>query len=302
MEVIMKKRDKYGYMFIAPFFIVFLVLQLYPILLTFRYTFTHYKGYGDVIPAGFENWTRVITDQFFWQAFKNTWMIWGLNIVVQLGLAMLLVFIFSDITWKIKGLGFFRTIFYLPNLITLASVAMLFGILLDWKHGAFNQILTSMGILETEINFMASERWAQSWVALIQAWMWFGNSFLFLMAGVTGISKDYFEAAKVDGANRLQMFSKVTLPLLRPILLYVAITSLIGGMQIFELPLLLTNGIGAPNGSLNTLVLFMYNNAFSYNQLGYGSTVAYMIFFFTIFFSIFAYKFMYGSEKKKGDA
>jgi multiple sugar transport system permease protein len=122
------------------------------------------------------------------------------------------------------------------------------------------------------------------------------------MAGVTGISKDYFEAAKVDGANRIQMFSKVTIPLLKPILLYVAITSLIGGMQIFELPLLLTNGIGAPNGSLNTLVLYMFNKAFEYRQFGYGATVAYMIFFFTLLFSVIAYKWMYGGESKKGDA
>ncbi|MDA3846277.1 MAG: sugar ABC transporter permease [Vallitaleaceae bacterium] len=298
----MKKRSIYGYLFITPFFLVFVSLQIYPILKTFYYTFTNYKGYGEETWIGLANWKAVITDKFFWQAFVKTWKIWGVNIVVQLGLALLLVMIFSDITWKIKGLGFFRTIFYLPNLITLASVAMLFTILLDWKYGSLNQILLKLNIIDTEINYLVSEFYSQLSVSLIQAWMWFGNSFLFLMAGVTGISRDYFEAAKVDGANRLQMFSKVTIPLLKPILLYVAITSLIGGMQIFELPYLLTNGIGAPNGSLSTLVLYMFNKAFEYKQFGYGGTVAYMIFFITVFFSIIAFKWMYGGESAKGDA
>lgn len=296
----MKKRNLYGYFFIAPFLIVFLALSIYPVLLTFFYTFTKFDGYTEYIIVGGENWSRLISDKFFWQALINTWKIWGLNIVIQLGLALLLVMIFSDISWQIKGLGFFRMVFYLPNLITLASVAMLFWALLDWKYGAINQILMKLGLLSTELKFLGVPKLAQGSVSVIQAWMWFGNSFLFLMAGVTGISRDYFEAAKVDGANRGQMFRKVTLPLLRPVLLYVAITSLIGGMQIFELPYLLTDTVGSPKGSLNTMIMLMFNQAFKYKSFGYGATVAYGVFIITAFFSIISYKMMYGSSKKGG--
>lgn len=296
----MKKRDHYGYIFIAPFFLVFIVFLIYPVILTFYYTFTDFKGYGDYAAVGVDNWTRLFTDGQFFIAFINTWKIWGINIVVQLGLAFILVFIFSDLVWKIKAVGFFRTLFYLPNLITLASVSMLFRVLLDENYGAFNQILLSLGFIDEFYNYLGRPLSAQASVALIQAWMWFGNSFLFLMAGVTGISKDYFEAAKVDGANRFQMFGKITLPLLKPIMLYVAITSLIGGMQIFELPLLLTNGLGAPKDALLTMVLLLYNQAFRFQNFGYGATVAYGIFLITIVFSIIAYKVMYSNKQKGG--
>jgi ABC-type sugar transport system permease subunit len=199
-----------------------------------------------------------------------------------------------------KGLGFFRTVFYLPNLITLASVTILFRVLLDWQRGPFNQVLLSLSLIDKPIDYLNLPSKAQAAVSLIQAWMWFGNSFLFLMAGVTGISKDYFEAAKVDGANRMQMFTKITLPLLKPIMLYVAITSLIGGMQIFELPLLLTGGLGAPKGALITMVLMLYNQAFRFKNFGYAATIAYGIFFITILFSIISYRVMYANKNKGG--
>ena len=217
----MKKRDHFGYIFIAPFFLVFIIFTIYPVLLTFFYTFTDFQGYGDYNMTGGANWARLFDEAFggqFGRAFINTWKIWGINIVLQLGLAFILVFIFSDIVWKIKGVGFFRTMFYLPNLITLASVAMMFRAILDENHGALNQMMYQLGLIDEYVNFLGIPGNAQAVVAVIQAWMWFGNSFLFLMAGVTGISSDYFEAAKVDGANRYQMFFKITIPLLKPIM------------------------------------------------------------------------------------
>lgn len=296
-----RNRQNYGYLFIAPFFIMFVTFLIYPIAQTFYFTFTNKtNAIAPFEVIGFDNWARFIQDAQFRQAFVNTWQIWGLNIVLQLGLALILVFIFSDITWKIKWLGFFRTMFYLPNLITLASVAMLFRILLDWKYGPINQSLVSMGLFSEEVNWFASPALTQMWVAIIGAWLWFGNSFLFLMAGVQGISKDYFEAAKVDGANRRQMFSKITLPLLRPIMVYVSITSLIGGMQIFELPQLLTDGLGAPGNSLLTMVLLLYNQYFKYKNMAYASTIAYGLFFVTIAFTLIYYRLAYSNKAKGG--
>lgn len=295
----MKKLDRYGYLFIAPFWIVFLIFSIYPVALTFYYSFTNYTGSGVPEVVGFANYQRLLTDSYFIEAFVNTWKIWGVNVVLQLGIALILAMIFSDIRVKMKGLPFFRAIFYLPNLITISSVALLFGILLDWQHGSLNMILLKLGLISDPINWFNEPTTAQLSVSLILTWMWFGHSFIVVMAGVAGISKDYYEAALIDGANRWQTFISITLPLLKPILLYIIITSLIGGLQLFELPMLLTDGLGAPEDSLNTMVLYLYNQAFQYNNYGYAAAVAYGLFVITLVFSAIIFKGMFKNETRK---
>lgn len=295
----MKNLNRYGYLFIAPFWLVFLVFSIYPVALTFYYSFTNYTGSGTAEVIGFTNYTRLITDSFFVQAFVNTLKIWGINFALQMGLALILAAIFSDMRLKMKGQSFFRAIFYLPNLITVSSVALLFGILLDWQHGSLNIVLLNMGIISDPINWLNEPATSQISVSLILTWMWFGHSFIVIMAGISGISKDYFEAALIDGANRWQTLTSITLPLLKPILLYIMITSLIGGLQLFDLPMLITDGIGSPDGALNTMVLYLYNQAFKYNNYGYASAVAYGLFLITVIFSAIVFKSMYGSERKQ---
>ncbi|WP_226537062.1 carbohydrate ABC transporter permease [Fictibacillus halophilus] len=295
----MKNLNRYGYVFIAPFWIIFLVFSIYPVLLTFYYSFTNYSGSGEAQVVGLANYKRLLTDTYFVEAFFNTWKIWGVNFALQIGLALILAMIFSDMRMKLKGIAFFRSIFYLPNLITISSVALLFGILLDWQHGSLNMMLMKLGIISDPINWLNEPTTAQLTVSLILTWMWFGHSFIIVMAGVSGISKDYYEAALIDGANRWQTFSKITIPLLKPILLYIMITSLIGGLQLFDLPMLLTDGIGSPDGSLNTMVLYLYNQAFKYNNYGYAAAVAYGLFVITLIFSAFIFKGMYGKERKQ---
>nr|WP_251028374.1 MULTISPECIES: sugar ABC transporter permease [Exiguobacterium] len=296
-EIHVKKLDRYGYLFIAPFWVVFLTFSIYPVLLTLYYSFTNYTGSPGEEVVGFANYTRLLTDTYFIEAFFNTIKIWGINFVLQIGLALLLALIFSDLRLKLKGLSFFRSFFYLPNLITISSVALLFGILLDWQHGSLNMVLMKIGLISDPINWLAEPVTAQLSVSLILTWMWFGHSFIIVMAGVSGISTDYFEAAHIDGANRWQMFTKVTLPLLKPILLYIMITSLIGGLQLFDLPMLITDGIGSPDGSLNTMVLYLYNQAFKYNNYGYASAVAYGLFLITLIFSAVVFKGMFRKER-----
>ncbi|MCG1021790.1 carbohydrate ABC transporter permease [Sutcliffiella horikoshii] len=289
----MKKKDHYGYLFILPFFIVFGIFSIYPILLTFYYSFTNYSGMGVPEVVGLANYTRLLTDSYFLQAFFNTWYIWGVNFFFQMLIALGLAILFSDIRLKMKGLGFFRAVLYLPNLITIASVALLFGILLGWHHGTLNHLLMDLGLISKPINWLNDPTTAKWSVALIGAWMWFGHTFIVLMAGISGISKDYYEAALIDGANRWKTLFHITLPLLKPIMLYIMITSLIGGLQIFELPMLLTDGMGAPQGSLNTMVLYMYNQAFKFNNYGYAAAVAYGLFLITLIFSFATFKAMY---------
>lgn len=290
-----------GYLFVAPFVIVFLIFNLYPVLRTLYLSFTDYQGFGDPVFVGLQNYERVLTDKFFWRDLWNTIKIWGVNIVLQLGLAFLLTIIFSDIKYKVRGLSIYRALFYLPNLIAATSVAFLFKTLLDWKYGTINQILTGAGLMGSPVDWLGSTATAPYVISVIGAWMWFGNSFIMLMAGVQGISKDYFEAAAIDGAGRWKVFVKITLPLLKPILLYVGITSLIGGLQMFDLPFLMCGGtIGNPSGSTQTVVMYLYKFGFETNQVGFASAIAYTLFVIILVVSVIQFKVMYGKNKNEG--
>lgn len=291
-----KKRNlnRMAYLFVLPFVIVFLTFSVYPVFRTLYLSFTSYKGFGDAKWAGLANYIRVFKDKFFWKALGNTVKIWGVNIILQLGLAFLLTVIFSDIKYKIRGLGIFRAVYYLPNLIAATSVAFLFKTLLDWKYGSFNQLLLTLGVAKEQINWLGSTSTAPYVISVIGAWMWFGNSFIMLMAGVQGIPTDYFEAAAIDGAGRWKVFAKITIPLLRPIMLYVFVTSLIGGLQLFDLPFLMNgvapNTAGEPSGCLQTAVMYLYKFGFETHQVGYASAIAYTLFFIILIVSIIQFK------------
>lgn len=282
----LKNYNNAGYLFVLPFVVVFLIFSVYPVLRTLYFSFTDARiaGVGDINFVWFENYKRALTDKFFWKSLWNTVRIWGVNIILQLGLAFLLTIVFSDIKYKMKGLPVFRIIYYLPNLIAATSIAFLFQTLLDWRYGTFNQIIAAIyklfGATYNPIDWLGSSATAGNAIAVIQTWMWFGNSFIMLMAGVQGISKDYFEAAAIDGAGRWTTFGKITLPLLKPILLYVAITSLIGGLQLFDLPYLMSNPSSASYGSVNTAVMYLYKFGFTTGttQTGYASAIAYVLF------------------------
>lgn len=293
----MKGLNRYGALFCIPFVVTFLIFSVYPVVRTFTMSFTNYKGYGEAEFMALDNYARALTDPLLREAFFNTLKIWGVNIILQLGLALLLTMLFSDIKYRMKGLSVFRAIFYLPNLIACTSVAFLFKTLLDWQYGSVNQMLLKIGLIDAPINWLGgSEVTAQVVVGIIGAWMWFGNSFIMLMAGVQGISKDYYEAATIDGAGRWATFFKVTLPLLRPVMMYVAITSLIGGLQLFDIPYLISGTKGLPGRSLYTAVFYLYNMAFTNRQMGYAAAIAFVLFAIIAICSFTAYRLMNKKE------
>ncbi len=294
----MKKRDNLGYLFVLPFVLVFIIFSVYPILKTLQLSFTDYTGYGEATFIGFDNYKRLLQDTMFKEAFTNTFVMWGMNIVLQMGLAFILVLVFSDMKYRIKGLGGFRALYFLPNIIAATSVAVLFRELLDWRFGTVNQMLLETGLINNPINWLGDPFAAQVAVALILSWMWFGNTFIILMAGVQGISDDYLEAARIDGAGRMTIFFKIILPLLKPILIYVSVTSLIGGLQLFDIPFLMSGGMGNPQGALNTMSMYLFNTAFKYNNVGYAAAIAYGLFFIIFIFS--AINFLLMNKKERG--
>lgn len=299
-----KRYNRMGYLFVLPFVIVFLIFNVYPVLRTLYISFTNMRvsERENIMWVWFQNYQRVLTDKFFWRALWNTVRIWGVNIVLQLGLAFLLMMVFSDVKYKMKGLSVFRILYYLPNLIAATSIAFLFKTLLDWRYGTFNQIINAVyrlfGASYNPINWLGDPSYAGVSLSVIQTWLWFGNSFIMLMAGVQGISKDYFEAAAIDGAGRWTIFGKITLPLIKPILMYVAITSLIGGLQLFDLPYLMAQKTDASYESVQTVVMYMYKFGFETGttQMGYASSVAYVLFAIICIVSVIQLK-LFGTKE-----
>lgn len=176
---------------------------------------------------------------------------------------------------ELKGQGFAKTVIYMPNLIMASAFSMLFFSLFS-TVGPINQILLANGILDKAVDFIAFKVPARLLVALMNFLMWFGNTTIMLMAAIMGISPDIFEASDLDGCNSFQRFFYITLPLIRPILTYTLITSIIGGLQMFDVPQILTNGNGNPDRCATTLIMFLNNHLKSKNYGMAGSLSVYL--------------------------
>lgn len=274
---------KWGYIFCLPFVLAFLIFSLYPILFTAVIGFTDFKGMGTVdfhfLEDPLANFKSVLTNASFQKAFKNTVMIWVGNFIPQIGLALLLTAWFTDKRYHIKGQGIFKVLFYMPNIITAATIAILFNALLGYPMGPVNDILMRLGLVDQPLNLVTNKAVARGSVVFIQFWMWYGYTMIILISGVMSISPEIFESAEVDGANRIQTFFYITIPNLKTILLFTLVTSLIGGLQMFDIPKLFL--LGGPDNATLTTSVFIYNQAFSgsylYNRAAAASMVMFVI-------------------------
>lgn len=274
---------KWGYIFSIPFVLTFLVFSLYPILYTAVIGFTDLKGLGitewHFLDDPFRNFKTVMTNPSFTTALKNTVFLWVCNFIPQIVLALLLTAWFTDKRCMVKAQGFFKVIFYMPNIITAATVAILFGQLFGYPMGPVNDLMMKLGFFDAPVEMLRSKSVAQGVVIFIQTWMWYGYTMVVLISGVLGISPEIFEAAEVDGANRWQTFFLVTIPNIKTILLFTLVTSLIGGLNMFDIPKLFLQG-GPDNATLTTSV-FIYNQAFAgsymYNRASAASMIMFVI-------------------------
>jgi len=283
-------KNNWGYLFISPFFIVFIVFSLYPIISTFVMSFQKWDGLMPSVSIGFKNFQRLISDKVFFLSMWNTLRIWIVNFIPQILVALILsaVFTFN----RLRGMKFFRAAFYLPNLITAASVGLLFSLLLNGDRSVINSILVKLGVQGAPFGFFNSTIFTSSIVSYIQWWMWFGYTTIIVMAGMSTIDTLVYEAAKVDGATKVQTFIRITIPLIRQTIIYLTITSIIGGMQLFDVPATLTGGLGDPQKSILTTSMYLYNQAFKSHNFGYASTISVGLFFTIVILSIISYRFM----------
>jgi cellobiose transport system permease protein len=294
------KKINPGYLFITPFIIGFLLFGLYPVVNTIWLSFTNttlMTGHAKFI--GFDNFKNLFIDKMFITAIGNTWFLWLMNFIPQLGLALLLSVWFTNVRLKIRGAGTWRLLFYFPNLLMPATIAALFFSLFSY-YGPMNQILVRGGILPEAFDFIRNTTAMRSLVISIQTWMWFGWTTIIIMAAMTSISVSIFEAALADGANTWQLFRYISLPLIKPVLVFVLVTSLVGGMQMFDIPYLLTDGRGSPTNSILTNNILMYMKfRSSQGHIGAASSVGVMVFLMTTFFALLIFYLLRDKDAEK---
>lgn len=291
---------KWGYLFIAPFFIVYILCSLIPQFLTIYNSFfeSYLDGLTQVGPnfVGFKNYVTLFTPDNngvigIFKYTSNTLVIWLLGAIPQFVIAMILALFFTSYRLNIRGQTFFKSVIYMPNLIMASAFAMLFFTLFS-NVGPVNQMLIQLGILEKSFDFFRTRESVRLLIALMNFLMWFGNTTILFMAGIMGIDQELFESATIDGASSSKVFFKITLPLLMPIVVYVVITAMIGGLQMFDVPQVLTNRLGTPDRTAMTLVMYLNSYLTPSKNYGMSGAISVYLFAITALLSIIVYRSM----------
>lgn len=298
---------KYGYLFIAPFFIVYLLFQLWPLISTFYYSTLMYskRNLVETISfGGIKNFVNILglapgEKGFALLYLKNTAIMWVCSFIPQVIVSLLLAAWFADSKIKMKATGVYKIIIYLPSIITSASVSVLFNAMFS-QYGPITKSLVSLGILSKDFDFMSSVPGTRGLISLILFWMWYGNTTLLLISGVLGIDPSIYEAADIDGASSGKKFFMITLPLLKPILMYVLITSAIGGLQMYDIPALFNRSnvgfIGKPDDMSTTLTMYIMRLYSS--DVGKAAAVSVFLFIITLIISLIFFATMGDKEAR----
>lgn len=291
--------SKWGYIFLIPFFVTYAIFSLIPLISTFYYSFFRYfwanGGLTKVGPefVGLDNFKALFTSGDFVKYFGNTMSMWIIGFIPQILFALLLAVLFTSNRLRLKRQGFFKTVIYMPNLIMASAFSMLIFTLFS-PDGPINQMLMSFGWIDEPIRYFSKIASTRGIIGVMNFMMWFGNTTIMLMAGIMGIDQGLFEASYVDGAKSYQVFTRITLPLLKPILSYTLITSLIGGIQMFDVPQIITAGSGSPNKSTTTIVMYLNEKLSPSMNYGAGGAISVLLFIITAILSMIVYRSMKG--------
>ena len=292
--------SKWGYIFILPFFVVYISFTLTPQVLTiYNSFFENYRnGLQQVGPnfVGFKNYVTLFTPDKsgtigIVKYFVNTLILWLMGAIPQIVVALLLAVLFTSYRLNLKGQPFFKGVIYMPNLIMASAFSMLFFTLFS-NVGPVNAMLKQYGILEQTFDWFSKSISVRTMIATMNFMMWFGNTTIVLMAGIMGIDQSMFESATLDGANAWQVFWKITMPLLMPIVVYTVITALIGGLQMFDVPQVLTNGKGMPDRTSTTMVMYLNNFLTTSKNYGMAGAVSTILFVVSGVLSMIVYRVM----------
>lgn len=268
------------YVYVAPFFVLFAVFGLFTVVFTAWVSLHEWHIFGDREFAGLANYTRLMADDRFWKAVGNTFSILLLSTVPQIAMALVIAETLND--RRLRAAHFFRSAMLVPNITSVVAIAIVFESIFGRHFGILNSALTLMGL--ESIHWQASRLGSHFAISTMVNWQWTGYNSLIFLAGLLSIPRDLYEAAEVDGATRRQQFFRISVPLLRPAILFVTILSVIGGLQIFAQPLLFgadSSTTGGSNSEYLTILLYLYNHAFRRFNLGYASAIAWVLIILT---------------------
>lgn len=281
---------KWGYIFLIPFFLVYTIFSLVPLVSVLWNSFfeNYMSGLKQIGPnfVGFENYGTLLESGLL-KYFGNTVIIWVMGFIPQILVSLLLASWFTNLRLRLRATGIFKTIIYMPNLIMASAFALLFFVLFS-DAGPMNDILMSLGVIDTPYRFLSEVGGTRGLIVAMNFLLWFGNTTILLMAGIMGIDSSLIEAAEIDGAKPAQVFWLITMPLLKPIFVYVLITSMIGGLQLFDVPQILTNGTGSPDRTSTTLIMLLNNHMYSKNY-GLGGALSVILLIISSVLSFLVY-------------
>jgi len=285
------------YVAISPFFILFAIFGAFPILFSIWISFHSWDGIGPMKWVGLQQYSYLLSDPKFWHTIGNTMIIWVLSTVPMLLLALVIANALHNAT---RFRTFYRIAYFIPNVTSVVAVTLVFGSIFSNNFGLLNAFLQSIGLGKVE---WLTQPWGiKVAIATIVTWRWVGYNAIIYLAGLQAISADVYEAAKVDGASSRQTFWRITVPMMRPVILFTAVTSTIGGLQIFTESRVLfgdTNNIGGPGDAGMTIVSYLYQSAFIKNQFGYGAAIGWALFVLIVLFSIINWRLIGGSDSER---
>lgn len=281
------------YVAIAPFYVLFLVFGLFPILFSVYLSFTDWNGMGAIDFVGLAQYQYLVADPRFWNAVGNTFVIWLISTIPMLAIALVLAFLLHQ---SIRFKSFYRVAFFLPNVTSMVAMAIVFGSVFSDSFGLANAALTSLGL--TELEWLSDPWGIKITIAMMVIWRWTGYNAIIYLAGLQSIPTELYESARVDGANNWHIFTRITVPLLRPVILFTVITSTIGGLSLFTEPQVLLGDAGGANEAGMTIVLYQYNQAFTQFDFGYGSAIAWALFIIASVFAIINWRLLRDRDDK----
>src|SRR5699024_1284127 len=271
------------YVFIFPAVLFFLLFTAYPIIKSFILSFQKSEG-GINTFAVLDNYIRLFQDSLFYQSLANTLIILVLQVPIMIFLAIVLANLLNSYLLKMKGL--FRVSFFSPAVTSLVAASVIFLLLLNPDYGIINFLLSNIGL--DPIGWLNNPYWAKISIVMVMIWRWTGYNMIILLAGLQNIPHDLYEAARIDGAGKIRHFFSITIPQLRPVILFTVITSTIGTLQLFDEPYNLTGG--GPVNSTTTITMYLYQNAFQYFDFEYASAIAYVVVVITALLSFVQFK------------
>lgn len=274
------------------FYILFAVFGLFPIAFSLYLAFHKWDGIGVMTYNGLNNFKYMLTDAEFWQAVGNTFMIWIYSTIPMLFFALIIAFLLHAPFIKFRTL--FRVGYFLPNVTSIVAVAIIFGALFANNYGFLNYLLQSVGLPVVE--WLNAPWGIKVAISSMVVWRWTGYNAIIYLAGLQSIPQTLYEAARIDGASAVQSFFRITIPMLRPVILFTVITSTIGGMQLFTEPQVLVGNDGGAGAAGMTIVLYLYRESFINNYFGYGAAVGWGMFLIIALFSIVNWKLVQGKS------